>query len=471
VAPGFYDPLDPSGVEEIHHSALRVLHEVGVQVESRDLLSLLADHGADVDMAEQRARFAPARVEQFVSDSEKYDWDGHQPSFGCYAGIYACLYLNPWTDQLEPFTEDTLRDYIRLANALPEVSGVSLLGLPFTPAGIPAAYTPLAEKLYAWEYGAEPAGTVQFTGLCPYLEDMYARRAQETGQSLEDCFGAVGYLVSPLRLARSECEQLLCFRSRGLRMHIGHMLSMGASAPVTTAGAAVLKLAESLFLGILHRVLWGGRSFHVGGFGVVMDMRSAHSMGGRPERAVVKAILAQVARFYGVPSGAGGGLTDAKEPSAQAGMQKAMISVAALLSSGSVVLDVGLLSLDEVCSPEQMIYDVELASAIRRMVRPVEISPETCAVEDIKEVGPGGNFLGSELTAERFRQELWEPQVWDRQSLQGWRASGARAERERVKERIRALLSAPFEDPRMTPECEQDLRAIIGRAVAAGAAV
>ncbi len=297
-----------------------------------------------------------------------------------------------------------------------------------------------------------------------------ARWAQETGQRLEDCFGAVGYLISPLRLARSECEQLLYFRRRGLQRHIGHMPSMGSSAPVTPAGAAVLKLAEALFLGMLGRALWGGRSFHLGGFGVVADMQSARSMGGRPERAAVKAILAQVARFYGVSSGAGAGLTDAKEPSVQAGMQKGMISVASLLSAGSAIMDAGLLSLDEVCSPEQMIHDAELASAISHMIRPIEVSPETCAVADIKEVGPGGNFMGSGLTAQRFRQELWEPAIWDRQSLQGWQASGARSERERVKERIRALLFASPETPSLTPECERDLRAIIRRAVAAGAA-
>ncbi len=465
-----YQTIGRSDVERIHSSALKVLHEVGVRVESAELLGLLGDFGAQADFDGLRARFSPAWVEQFIADSDKYDWGTHQPHFGCYAGIYQCLYLNPDTGHLEAFGESTLVDYIRLGRALDEIGSVDLLGLPFAPEGVPAAYGPLGEKLYGWKWGASPSGTVQFTGLCPYLVETYECFAQHQGRALEDVFGAVGYLVSPLRLARGECEQLLYFRSRGLRMHIGHMLSLGASAPVTPAGAAVLKLAESLFLSILHRALWGGRGLGVGGFGVVMDMRTAHSMGGRPERAAVNALLGAVARHYGVRSGAGGGLADAKEPSAQAGVQKAMTSLAGIFTCGSSTLDAGILSLDEICSPEQMVYDAEMVGAIRHMLRPVDMSEEARAVADIAAVGPGGSFIGSELTARRFRDEMWEPRIWDRLALQDWRENDGRTERERVRDRIRELLASAPEEPRISEQCERDLRAIIDRAVAAGAA-
>ena len=312
--------------------------------------------------------------------------------------------------------------------------------------------------------------TVQFTGLCPYLEEIYARYAEETGRRLDDVFGATGFLLSPLRLARSECEQVLYFRSRGLRMGIGHMPSLGLSTPVTVAGAAVQKLAESLFLSILRRALWGGRDLSVGGFGVVGEMRNARSMGGRPERSTVEIVVGQVARWYGVRSGAGGGLSDAKEPSPEAGMQKALASVIAVSACGSASLDAGLLSLDEINSPEQMVHDAELTGALQRLLRPVEVTSETLAVEDIATAGPGGNFVGSALTAQRFRQELWQPRVWDWQALPEWLTSGAHSDRRRAKILIQEILSSPEPEPGISGELEHDLRAIIARAVAANAA-
>jgi trimethylamine--corrinoid protein Co-methyltransferase len=383
VSTGFFSALTQVQIEDIHDSALRVLKETGVLIESEELLALVGESGGEPDLQAQRIRFSPTWVEQFIADADKYDWTSHQPSFHCSAGIYQGLCLDPETDELKPFTEETLRDYIRVGHGLAEIGSVGLLGLPFVPEWMPAAYTPLAEKLYAWKHRAHPDGTVQFTGLCPYLEEMYARYAEETGRSLSDVFGATGYLLTPLRLARSECEQLLHFRSRGLRMGIGHMLSLGISTPVTIAGAAVLKLAESLFLSILRHALWGDRGFSVGGFGVVGDMRSARSMGGRPEGSTIGIVLGQVARWYGVRSGGGGGLSDAKEPSPQAGMQKALAAAIAVCTCGSAGLDAGLLSLDEINSPEQMVHDAELTGALQHLLRPVEVTEETLAVEDI----------------------------------------------------------------------------------------
>ena len=387
----FYSVLADSDVARIHRAALEVLADTGVQIESEQLLRLLGDFGADVELQQSRARFPVARVEQFIADSAKYDWSAHRPSFHTFAGIYACQYLNPETDALECFSEQTFRDYIRIANALKEIDSVSTLGIPFPADGIPPAYGALAEKLYGWKCGAGPSGTVQFTGLCPYVEEMYARRAEALGRPLKEVFHSVGYLISPLRLARVECEQLLYFRLRGLRMGVGHLLSIGSSAPITIAGAAVLSLAESLFLGMLHRALWGDRSFRVDAGIMVMDMRTTMSVYGRPEGIAVGAILGQMARWYGVGSGSQGGLTDAKEPSVQAGMQKAMSAVAGMHSCGASSMDAGLLSIDEICSPEQLVYDNELAAAIGRTTQPaVSRNSSELLGQDTGPFGEGG---------------------------------------------------------------------------------
>ena len=201
---GLYGVLTRAEVEQIHRSALQVLHRVGVRVESPDLLTMLADVGAQVDLGEERARFAPASMEAFISASDRYDWGQHRPRFGSFTGIYQSRYLDPGTDRLEEFCEASLRDYVRLGQSL-GVGGFELLGLPFVPEGIPPSYIPLADKIYAWRYGIGASGTVRFTGLCPYLIEIYARYAQEVGKPLAEVWSAYGHLISPLRLARGEC--------------------------------------------------------------------------------------------------------------------------------------------------------------------------------------------------------------------------------------------------------------------------
>ncbi len=466
---GYYSPLSQTEVEQIHRAALRVLEEVGVQVESPELLSTLGEFGGRVDDNAQRVRFPAPWVEQFINDSDKYDWSRQQPTFSTFAGIYQCLYLNPESNRLEPFTEQTFGDYICLGRALGEI-GMTNLGLPFQVEGIPSAYAPLSEKLYGWKYGARPSGTLQVTGLCPYLVEIYERYAQETGRTLPQVFQACGFLISPLRLARPECDQLLFFHSKGLHMNIGHLISLGGSAPITVAGTAVLNLAEGLFLNILHRALWGGRHLGLGSSVMVMDLRTVASLYGRPEGPMVNAVLGQVARLYGVSCTSQAGLTDSREPSAQAGMQKALSAAAGLCSCGHSSIDAGLLAVDVICSPEQLIYDAELAGALRRMMNPIEVTEESCAVEEIKEVGPGGSFMGTDLTARRFRHEVWQPTVWSRDTLQDWLQAGAPTDQARAKTRLRELLAAAPHEPLLSEACERDLRAIITRAVQVGAA-
>ena len=468
----FYSPLSQAQVEQIHRSALQVLDQAGVWVESAPMLALLAQFGGRVNLSESRVRFKSAWVEQFIQDSEKYDWSAHQPFLRANAFFAGYdFYLNPDTDRLEPFTERTFTDYIRLARGLSNLDVTSSLGIPFIPDGIPADYGPLSERLFDWKYGAQAEGTVEITGLCPYLEEMYARRAEETREPLGEIFRAVGFLVSPLRLPSSVCEQLLYFHSRGLPMGVSHLRSLGGTAPITVAGASVLNLSECLFLNILSRALWGGRALSINGSTMVLDLTTTAAMYGRPEQVAVSSIMGQMARFYGAQSGGHGGLSDSTEPSVQAGMQKALSAMAGVLSCGGAPIIAGLLGVDTVCSPEQLVYDAELAGAMRSVIQPVEVSPESCAVDDIMATGPGGNFLGSDLTVARFRTEVWQPDLWTRESLPQWLRSGAHSDRERAKQRIREILAQTSAEPLMSEECERDLRAIISRAVAARAAM
>jgi trimethylamine:corrinoid methyltransferase-like protein len=178
-----------------------------------------------------------------------------------------------------------------------------------------------------------------------------------TGKRLEDVVVAVGYMISPLRLARQECEQLLFFSERGLRMSIGHLPSQGKSAPITLAGSITLALAEQIFLFLLQRAFREDAVFAIGGDVMTMDMRKAASCYGRPEQQRINVAFADLARFYGCLCYGHTGLSDAKLPSFEAGVQKSVGALITALAVGRGTIEAGLLSTDEICSPIQMILD------------------------------------------------------------------------------------------------------------------
>jgi len=55
--------LSDARIREIHAATLRVLERVGVKFADEEALSFLAEHGCDVDFAEQVARIPSSLVE------------------------------------------------------------------------------------------------------------------------------------------------------------------------------------------------------------------------------------------------------------------------------------------------------------------------------------------------------------------------------------------------------------------------
>jgi len=339
--------------------------------------------------------------------------------------------------------------------------GATLLGCR-TP--VPAQVEPLYERYYCWKYGATEHGTIQIDELCPYVLELYAALAAERGVSVQDVFRGQVYLVPPLRLGRHEAYQVAYFWERGLRVGIGDMYAMGASAPVTMAGAVTLNLAEQVALGMVNQVLFGDRYLRLNSSISVMDMRTTIYPYGRPEMAITNLMTAQLARHYGVSFGGHAGLTDAKLPSVEAGAQKALTAIPTMLAGGSIGLDAGLLSIDEVCSPIQMVLDNEFLSALQHFAHEFEITDDTIGLDAIMEAGPGGHFLDKDHTVKYFREELWEPRIWSREMVRPWMEGGRKLDADYARDVVLGLTPEDLETPGMSDSLEREVLRIIEQA-------
>ncbi len=198
-----------------------------------------------------------------------------------------------------------------------------------------------------------------------------------------------------------------------------------------------------------------------------MDMRTTIRPFGRPEMAIANLMTAQLARFYGASFSGHAGLSDAKFPSAEAGAQKMLTAVPTLLVGGSVWVDVGLLSIDEIYSPMQMTLDNEMLSVLKHLAREFEVSEATIGLGTILEAGPGGHFLDKLHTVRHLRSEHWEPGIWSRQMLRPWMDAGRQLDVDKAREvalevqseaRRRGLESG------MSEALEREVLRVIGRA-------
>jgi trimethylamine--corrinoid protein Co-methyltransferase len=192
-------------------------------------------------------------------------------------------------------------------------------------------------------------------------------------------------------------------------------------------------------------------------------LRSGAPASGSPEAAMDIAACAQLARHYHLPCRGGGALTDSHLPDAQANYERMMTLMMSVLSGINVMMH-GLGTLDSYLTIdyEQFVIDTELIGMLTHLLRPLEISAETLALDTIDEVGPGGFFLDAPHTLRHYRQAHFLPRVSLRQSHDQWLAEGGLSAAQRANAICRERL-ASYVKPPIDPQAEARLDDFVER--------
>jgi trimethylamine--corrinoid protein Co-methyltransferase len=96
------------------------------------------------------------------------------------------------------------------------------------------------------------------------------------------------------------------------------------------------------------------------------------------------------------------------------------------LAGANLIYGVGMVELGISFSFEQMVIDNDIIKMVRKVIKGIEISDETLAVDVIDQVGAGGNFLSEEHTMNHMRTEQSHPRIFDRHMRYAWKAEGSK---------------------------------------------
>ena len=153
-----------------------------------------------------------------------------------------------------------------------------------------------------------------------------------------------------------------------------------------------------------------------------------------PQASIFQLAAAQLAAHVGLPLVAGGMRTTSHEPDWQAGHQDAFASMTTIASGADVTGGAGLLGAATAFNLQQLVMDAEAFSWNAFIAAGIRVDDETIALDAIKQVGIGGNYLGQRHTR-RHMKEVWRPRLLDRTMWDAWIASG----REGAYEKATAL--------------------------------
>ena len=112
----------------------------------------------------------------------------------------------------------------------------------------------------------------------------------------------------------------------------------------------------------------------------------------------------------------------------------------------------------------QLVLDNEMAAMVRQVVNGIAVNDETLAVDVIKEIGVGKDFLSHDSTYKHMRSQS-APQIFDRRMREEWEAYGRPDIYAVATQKARDILENHIPDP-LPDDVRQTIRSIVSEAEA-----
>jgi trimethylamine--corrinoid protein Co-methyltransferase len=196
-------------------------------------------------------------------------------------------------------------------------------------------------------------------------------------------------------------------------------------------------------------------------------MNSGAPTFGTPEAAQITYGAGQLARRLGLPYRSAGSFNGSKLPDAQAAYETANTLNVGLLSGVNFMLHAcGWLEGGLVASFEKFVMDADQLGALHKMAQGVSVDTEAQAMDALREVGPGGHFLGCAHTQAHFQSAFWKSDLLDYKPYETWSEEGARDTMTLAAARVEKLL-ADYQQPQLDPAIAEALAGYVAEKKAA----
>ena len=452
--------LDRASLDKIHSHSLEILSEVGIRFPSEKALALFKEHGFKVDGS--MVHFDEKDISKALETlPPAFTIEARNPSRSIHIGednyVMAPGYGPPFiiesTGEKRNAVLADVNNFCKLVQTSSYLDFNS--SIVTQPNDVPSETAHLDILL----------ATLTLTDKPLMGSTVSASAARDSIKMAEMIWGTLDRPVmlslidslSPLQYAVESVDALMVFAEAGQPLIIHSACSLGSTGPITIAGSLVISNATTLAGICLAQLINPGTPLVYGLGGSPTDMRKGAYVNASPEDAKHVAVSSAMGRYYQMPSRGQGALTESFCLDYQAGMESAVMLTVAALSGVHVGLhNCGTFGSMLAMSYEKFIADEDLCGALKKLMKPIELTDDAFAMDLIKNMGTTGNYLMQPHTLERCRSEFFIPDLGIRTLHSSWlemehRDIAARA-RQLIDERL-----ACYRKPDMDLSLENDL--------------
>ena len=468
-----YELINAEGVELLHEQSMTILEEIGIDFRDDDAIRLWREAGADVkgqrvhlprELLMAKLALAPSHYTQHARNPERNVVIGGRNTV--FAPVYGSPFVRDFDNKRRYGTLEDLRNFVKLTYMTPVLHHSG--GVICEPVDVPVPKRHLEIVYSHIKFSDKP-----FMGMVTAPE-----RAADTVKLAQILFGEAFIDEHPVLTSVVNCNSpmvwdatmlgsLACYARANQAVLVTPFIMAGAMAPASTAGA-IAQLNAEVLAGIAYaQVVRPGAPMVYGNFVTTVSMQSGAPMVGTPEPAMMIYVTAQLARKYKLPLRTGGMLNGSKIADAQAAYESLGTMLPTLYAGANFVLhSAGWLEAGLAAGYAKFMMDADQIAMLQRFAGNLDLSEEARAMEAIREVGPGGHYLGCAHTQRNFKTAFYTSQLADNNSYEQWEAEGALDAAQRANKIWKRMLQE-YEAPAIDPGVDESLKEFIAKRKAA----
>jgi len=438
-------------LDRIYEASLSLLMDPGIHSDSDLILDLFEKSDAQVDRGTRRIRIPRHMVEAAIQSAPgSFVLHGrNDPDMDLLLEVGRVYYgmggtsepifwdWDTWTTR-QPTKQDMINN-TQVGHALPNIDFVQALCM--------SGDQPTNE-IFFHDFDAIFRNTTKPTVINvlerPFTQHLLEMLAAVSGgeSGLREKPTALGIVtpISPLKFPVMN-EGIIDVIQAGVPVLYSPGPLIGATGPATVAGTTVLTNAEVLFGVVLCQLVQPGAKVVLKPDTDVFDMKTTQVTYDSPEQNLGKVAMVQLAKRYNIPIYGLAGGVECKTPDAEAAAEAMMGMLMNGLAGMTLNQSLGTLAFGLYGSPEMVVICDEIADMIHRVLDGMVVNDDTLAVDIIRQVGPGGDFLSQDHTVQYFRKELWFPKLFKRQTIEEWNKAGGKMIHQVAHDRVLQILS------------------------------
>jgi trimethylamine--corrinoid protein Co-methyltransferase len=429
-----FKPLTSTDVRRIDQTSRQILGRIGIRIKDDSMLDKLKKAGAQVNQHNQRVCFKEEWLAELLNSAPSrftlYSRDGKndlalgegEVHFANGGRVFRLLNIANGDSRLT-----MLRDIANTAKLVNHLENIHFYVIACQAHDVEPQYYHLNDFCNAFNNT-----TKHVTGGCDNLEGV--RQVWELASLIaggeekfreKPFFSVITNPISPLTIGPNAANILSFCATHGIPVTWASAPIAGATSPATLAGTLAQMHAEALAGVAITQLFAPGAKVLYGAVPTTMDLRNIDFSMGSTEIGMMGACAVQLAKLYHLPTRASAGVTEAKRPDIQSGVEKSFSNLmVAMAGADCILLAAGMLDSGNSISYEQYAIDNEIIGMVYRVLSGIRVNKDTLSLDVIEQVGPGGIYIMEEHTVNHMIDEFFYPTLSVRCNFDIWEERG-----------------------------------------------